>query len=55
MNGGASDGIATFISPIPLGGLVGRCADAVAVSDANYRPISSRYSTTVALALVTSS
>lgn len=31
MSGGASDGIATFISPMPLGGLVGRCAAAVAV------------------------
>ena len=37
MSGGASDGIATFISPIPLGGMVGRCATAVAVSDAHYR------------------
>lgn len=41
MSGGASDGIATFISPMPLGGLVGRCAAAVAVSAAHYRPISS--------------
>lgn len=41
MSGGASDGIATFISPIPLGGMVGRCAAAVAVSTAHYRSISS--------------
>ena len=41
MSGGASDGIATFISPMPLGGMVGRCADSVAVSAANYRSISS--------------
>ena len=40
MSGGASDGIATIISPMPLGGLVRRCA-AVAVSAAHYRPISS--------------
>lgn len=39
--GGASDGVATFISPMPLGGLVGRCAAAVAVSATHYRPISS--------------
>ncbi len=41
MRGGASDGIAPIISPTPLGGLVGRCAAAVAVSTAHYRPISS--------------
>ena len=41
MSGGARDGIATIISPMPLGGLVGRCAAAVAVSAAHYRPISS--------------
>ena len=41
MGGGASDGIATIISPMPLGRLVGRCAAAVAVSAAHYRPISS--------------
>lgn len=47
MSGCASDGIATFISPMPLGGLVGRCAAAVAV---NFLA-----STIVLLALVTSS
>ena len=41
MSGGASDGIATFISPKPLGWLMWRCDTAVAVSDAHYRPISS--------------
>ena len=41
LGGGASDGLATIISPMPLGGLVGRCAAAVAVSTAHYRPISS--------------
>lgn len=41
MSGGASDGIATFISPMPLGGMVVRCATAVAVSAAHYLPISS--------------
>ena len=41
MSGGASDGIATFISQKPLGWLMWRCATAVAVSDAHYRPISS--------------
>lgn len=41
MSGGASDGIATFISHMPLGGLMWRCATAVAMSAAHYRSISS--------------